>query len=187
LFLVMFGRQWTPAVAPFQVLCAAGLLKLYIAYVSTAVQAKGRVWGEVWRQAIYVALIVVGVITGSRWGLTGAAFGVLAATIIMTVLMCDLLLRVTTLTRVDLLAPQLPGLSCAVVVAAAIYAARLLLWTVGGDTPVLAQLLVEAGTGGLAGCFFLLFCPFKEGRNLVRETLFDFAPVIGRRLRLTTT
>jgi O-antigen/teichoic acid export membrane protein len=187
LFLVMFGSQWTAAVAPFQVLCAAGLLKLYIAYVSAAVQAKGRVWGEVWRQAVYAGLIVVGVIVGSRWGLTGAAFGVLAATVIMTVLMCDLLLRVTTMTSADIVVPQLAGLSCAVVVAVAITVARLLLWTVSGDPPVFAQLLVEAGAGGLAGSLFLLFCPFREGRELVRETLFDFAPFIGRKLRLTAT
>lgn len=185
LFLVMFGDQWTQAVAPFQVLCAAGFLKLYIAYISAAVQARGRVWGEVWRQALYVGFIVIGVIVGSQWGLTAAALGVLAATVIMTVLMCHLLLRVSSLTTADIVAPQLSGLSCAVVVMAAIYAARLLLWTVSDDIPAFAQLLVEAALGGLAGCLFLLFCPFNDGRNLVRETLVDFAPAIGRTLRLT--
>jgi PST family polysaccharide transporter len=185
LFLVMFGPQWTAAIGPFQVLCAAGILKVYIAYVSAAVQAKGRVWGEVWRQALYVALIVVGVVIGSRWGLTAAAVGVLAATVIMTVLMCDLLLRVSSVTSGDIVVPQLPGLTCAIVVVVAIGSARLLLRAVSGGTPVFAQLLVEAAVGGLAGCLFLLFCPFKDGRNLVRETLVDFAPAIGRTLGLT--
>jgi PST family polysaccharide transporter len=186
LFLVMFGRQWVSAVAPFQVLCAAGMLKLYGAYISAAIQARGRVWGEVWRQGVYVALIVIGVTVGSRWGLTAAALGVLVATGIMTVLMCDLLLRVSAVTIADIMAPQLSGLSCAVVVVAAIYGARLLLWTVRGDTPAFAQLLVEGGVGGLAGCLFLLFCPFKDGWTLVRETLFDFAPRVGRTMGLSS-
>jgi PST family polysaccharide transporter len=182
LFLVMFGGPWISAVAPFQVLCAAGLFKLYMAYVSAAIQAKGRVWGEVWRQALYVGLIVAGVTVGSRWGLTGAALGVLIATVIMAVLMCDLLLRVSTVRIADVIVPQLSGVSCAVAVVSAIYGARFLVWSVGGSIPVVAQLLVESATGGLAGCLFLLFCPFRDGRTLVREMLVDFAPALGRTL-----
>lgn len=99
--------------------------------------------------------------------------------------MCDLLLRVTSVTSADIVVPQLPGLTCAIVVVVAICSARLLLRAVSGGTPVYVQLLVEAAMGGLAGCLFLLFCPFKDGRNLVRETLVDFAPAIGRTLGLT--
>jgi hypothetical protein len=52
--------------------------------------------------------------------------------------MCDLLLRVTSVTSADIVIPQLPGATCAIVVVVAIYAARLLLRAVSGEAPVFA-------------------------------------------------
>ena len=185
LFLVLFGPQWTTAVVSFQLLCAAGMLKIYLTYMSSAVQAKGRVWGEVWRQGAYVALIVAGVTIGSRWGLDGAAFGVLMATIIMTALMFDLLHRVAGCTWWDLIRPQFAGIACAIGVVAAIVTTRAVLaTTLGPDLRPWIEVVVESAVSGLFMILFLLFCPFRDARELVRETLQEFAPVIGRTLRL---
>ena len=185
LFVLMFGEQWTSAVAPFQVLCAAGILKLLTIYISSAVQARGRVWGEVWRQAVYVALVVIGAAVGSRWGLSAAAAGVLIATVVMAVLMGDLLRRVTTVTWADLIVPQRSGIVCGIGMVVVISGARMLLAAVHPGAPgPAATLAVEAAAAGLFACVFLLTCPFKEGRQLVRETVFDLAPAVGRTLRL---
>jgi len=185
LILVMFGPQWTAAVAPFQVLCTAGTLKIYLTYVSSAVQAKGRVWGEVWRQGVYVASIVIGVAVGSRWGLTGASFGVLLATMLMTGLMFDLLRRVSGCTWQDLIAPQMAGIACSIGLVVAVLATRAVLAAVvGSDIRIWVELLIEAGVGGLFCAVFLLFGPFRDAKELVRETVLEFAPAVGRTLRL---
>ncbi len=58
---VLYGRQWLPAVVPFQILCIAGACRVTLAYASAAIQAAGQIWSETWRQATYVILIAVGV------------------------------------------------------------------------------------------------------------------------------
>jgi PST family polysaccharide transporter len=185
LFLLLFGPQWTGAVAPFQVLCAAGALKVYTSYVSSAVQAKGQVWAEVWRQLVYVLLIVVGVTLGSRWGLTGASAGVLLATAAMTGMMGDLVSKLAGLSWNDLFVPHLTGLTCAMVVAGAVVGARWILGHLDVHPAVWAEVLFEGTASVLCATGFLLVCPFAEGRRLVRETVFDFAPGVGRRLGLS--
>ena len=54
LFLILLGEKWLPAVAPFQILCVAGMPKILNAFASTAAQAMDRVWSEVWRQMVLV-------------------------------------------------------------------------------------------------------------------------------------
>ena len=185
LFLVLFGRQWTEAVMPFQVLCAVGALKVYTAYISSAIQAKGRVWAEVWRQGVYVALIVAGVIVGSRWGLVGASVGVLIATVAMTGMMGDLLSRVAEVRWSDLLTPHASGLGCAGVVGGAVLAVQWFCAMLGVQLGPWAELTIEGGISVICASFFLFACPFPDGRRLVRETVFDFAPKVGRRLGLS--
>ena len=185
LFLILFGPQWIEAVIPFQVLCVAGALKTYASYISSAVQAQGRVWGEVWRQALYVSLIVGGVTVGSIWGLPGASIGVLVATVVMTITMCDLLQKVSALSWADLIVPHFAALGCGAVVVASVMSERMLYSYVGRPLPVGSQLAIECGVGAVAAAIYLLTCPFKDVRVLVRETLFDFAPSVGRKLGLS--
>jgi len=185
LVLVLFGPQWVDAVVPFQILCAAGMLKTYVAYLSSAVQAKGRVWGEVWRQTLYIALIVISVAVGSRWGLVGASAGVLVATVVMTLMMAKFLCQVSPVTWTDLVTPQLTGFTCGLVIMATVLVGRLLYGYLYPSLGMGGQLIVECTLGALAAGVFLLTCPFRDGRDLVREMLFDLAPSVGRRLGLS--
>ena len=83
------------------------------AFASTAVQAIGQVWSEVWRQLVSILLLVVTVAAFSRWGIEGAAFGVLVTTLTQSVLMYGLLGTTSGLTPRDVWAPQVPSLLCA--------------------------------------------------------------------------
>ena len=177
LFDVMFGRKWRPAVLPFQLLCAAGLMKLLIAYASTATQAKGWIWTEVWRQLLYVGLIVAGVGIGSAWGLPGAAAGVLAATSVLAILMHLLLMRAASLSWRDLASPQVPALVCSALLAAGLVGMPPVLRSIGIPLALPWQLLAARTVlAGLLYGSFLMFCSFSDVRLLLDETLTDLVP-----------
>lgn len=183
LFGIMFGPRWGGAVIPFQILCAVGALKIINEFVGSAAQAWGRIWGQVWIQASYALLIVVFVVSLSRFGLEGAALGVLWATVIMTVLMHGLIVRTTGLSVGAVLAPQVPGAIAAVGVATTVIGARFAVVTFAGATSVWALLPLEALAAALFYLVYLKFVPFGAVRQLVRETLDDVPPPGRRWLR----
>jgi O-antigen/teichoic acid export membrane protein len=173
---VLFGSQWGATVVPFQILCLAGMLKLLNSFVSSATQAKGRIWPEVWRQVAYASLIAIGVVIGSRWGIKGAAIGVLAATTVMAALMQDLMRRTAGLAWRELLAPQGAAIACSIVVAATV---PLTAWAVTRALPGAPTVVLLGAEGLMAGgayLLFLLFAPFTDVRALVAETVEEFLP-----------
>lgn len=179
---VLFGSQWLPAVVPFQVLSAAAYLRLLNTYASTATQAKGQIWSEVKRQGLFTAVLVICVALFARWGITGAAFGVLLSTILMTVMFQILVQRLTKLSWWDLCSPQIPGIICAVGLAAALGLLVASARIVAPGAPALVLLLLSMAVGAIYFLAFLKFCPFPEVRSIVRETAVDLAPGIAKRL-----
>jgi PST family polysaccharide transporter len=184
LFLVLFGEQWLPAVPAFQVLCIAAMPKILNAFASTAVQAIGLIWSEVWRQLAGVVLLVLAVSLFSHWGIQGAAFGVLAVSLTMTVLLHNLLRTAAGLGLGDVLNPQVPSLVCAAGTAAvAVWVGRGL----QAIDPAPAPWLMLAAQSSSAMAFavgFVLLCRFSEVRSLVREVLLDLAPGLARAIKL---
>jgi PST family polysaccharide transporter len=179
----LFGRDWLEAAVPLQILCAAGMLRILNQYASTALQAVGMVWSEVWRQVLYVVLLVSLIVALSAWGLPGAAGGVFVATVVMTVLMHRMLLGATGLTAGRLVQTQLPALVCSAFVALAIGGVRRLI-EASGSVPAWQLLAIEAATGAAAYLLFLRFSWFPEVRNLVAETLTDFAPRLAHAVNM---
>ncbi len=181
---VLYGERWLPSVPAFQLLCLAGILKVTNEYAGMAAQASGRVWNQVWRQAVYTALIIVLVSIGSRWGLTGAAAGVLVATAGMTMLMNGLLVYTTAISVLSILSAQLPGAVAALLVGASVLAARIALTPL---TDARWQLLVgEVMAAAIACVLFLKFNRFREVRSLLRETAKDLSPPLGRVVEIVT-
>jgi len=176
LMLVMFGPQWSSAAAPFALLCASGSFKLLNTYASSATQAAGRIWSEVWRQILFVAMIVGFIFAFRDWGPTGAAAGVLCATVVMTVLMHWLLHRVTHLPWSRILKPLVPALVCSAGVAGVVialeYAMRMAIPRPGPWLLVACQAPVAA----LFVAGFALFAPFGDLRDLVLELTDTLAP-----------
>lgn len=172
IFLVMFGPQWTAATQPFQILCVAGALKSINALASTASQSRGFVWGEVSRQIAYLTTIVAAVGIGSLWGLSGAAIGVLLATIMMTAAMHHYLLKTTSVSWSDLFASQLPAVTFSsglgLVLVGVRFAAQSL-------TPLaLIGLAVFVSTVLFVG--FLRWNPSAELRDVAHETTVELMP-----------
>jgi PST family polysaccharide transporter len=183
IMVVMFGPQWTSAATPFALLCATGALKLLNSYASAATQAAGQIWSEVTRQVTYIALIVALILVFQGWGVTGAAFGVLLATGVMTVLMHLLLQRVTHLRWSEIARPLVPALMCSAGAAAVTvgveYLLRLALPQVNPWTLVLCQAPVAA----LFVAAFVLFAPQRDLRLVVAEVVDSLMPKTLRQHR----
>ncbi len=75
----VLGGAWSAAVRPFQILCLGMMFRTGYKVSNSAALALGLVYQRALRQWIYVALVIAGTLAGLRWGLPGAAFGVLAA------------------------------------------------------------------------------------------------------------
>jgi PST family polysaccharide transporter len=180
---VAYGRQWGPAVLPFQILCVAGAMRLIVAYASSATQAAGLIWSEVWRQVSYVAMVVTGVLLFSRWGIAGAALGVTVGATCMAALMQVLASRLTGLGVWGLVKAQMPGLAtaiglCVVLVLTGV-GVRMLV-----DVPPAWQLLLAQAIAGTAFLgLFLLHSPFRSARDVVAEAIEDFAPALLKYVR----
>lgn len=184
---LLYGPRWLPSVLPFQILCAAGMLKLWNTYASMATQAKGLIWSEVRRQMLSTVLLVVSVTLFCRWGIAGAATGVLIAAAAMSVLMIGLVCRQTGLSVRELVAPLLPAVVCALGLALLLSVLKLTLNASLRSPVPWIHLLAAAVTGALYYVTFLLFSGFTELRALVFETLEDLAPSVARRVKTLAT
>jgi PST family polysaccharide transporter len=177
LFLLMYGERWQPAVLPFQLLCVGGILRLFNAYASQANEATGNIWAQTQRQAIGVVCLVAGVFVGSRMaGVAGAAAGVAFGLAVMTVAIQALVRRTTGLTWGEMLRPQLPALTCAVLVVAAMLAVSRALPLVVSAPATWQFLVAEALAGGIVYAGFILFTPFDGLAEIVSETLHQLLP-----------
>lgn len=176
LFEVMYGARWLACVPAFQVLCVATIVKLISAHATQANEAKGQIWRQVWQKVPYVAMIVLGVWIGSYWGITGAACGVLVARLVLAVLVQRLLRESINGTWREMLMPLVPGVVLATVTAGVALATEALVRLWLPASPPLTLLSMQAVVAGLAYASLVIFSPFKAVRDVVRETVQDFAP-----------
>lgn len=184
LFAILFGERWLSAVPAFQVLCIAGMPKILNAFASTAAQAVGRIWAEVWRQVVSLALLVLAVAFFGRWGIAGAAFGVLVASLTMSVLMHGMLRATMGLTPRDVLMPQLPSIICAAGAATLAVVSGRALRAIDPTPGNWALLVVQSSSAAAFSLSFVLLCRFAEVRSLVREIVVDLAPGLARTVKL---
>jgi hypothetical protein len=162
------------------------MLKLLNTYASSATQAKGMIWAEVGRQALVTALLAASVAIFCRWGVAGAAGGVLLTTTLTTVLMQRLTRRLTRFRWRDLLEPQVPAAVCSIGLVVTVGLSKLALQTYGGNIAPWLVMVLGFLISVIYYLAFLLFSGFGEVHSLVCETLDDIAPPVGRRVRALT-
>ena len=177
LIVVAFGETWRFSVVPLQILCASFALKLLNQYAIAASQARGWVWPHVWRQIVQVACIVVGVYLATPWGIDGAAVAVLGATVVMFFLTQTMMRAATGLGWADVLEPQVPAIATSALLVAMLWGADALLSPVVGPPVILAVQMCAAAVFALA---FAWWCPFREPRMLMHETVSDLSPRLAQ-------
>jgi O-antigen/teichoic acid export membrane protein len=176
LFAVMYGSKWMAAVPAFQILCLATTIKLTSAHATRANEAQGLIWRQVLQHVGYVLLIAVGVWIGSRWGITGAACGVVVARFTLAVLIHNLLRRTLGATWGQMIGPALPGVTLAVAMGGIALATELVLRQFVPTVSPLALLSTQGVVAVLAYVPCVVYSPFQDLRAIVRETVEDFAP-----------
>jgi O-antigen/teichoic acid export membrane protein len=177
---VLFGSRWMGTVLPFRILCVAGMLRLLNTYASSASQAKGMIWSEVGRHAISTALLAVCVAVMSRWGVGGAAAGVLTSTVVTTLLIQRLVRRLTGLRWGDLILPQVPAVVCSLGLVLVVGLIRLLMQSWSQTSSHVISLAVSVGVAAAYYLLFVLYAGFSEVRAVVLEVLGDLAPFLAR-------
>lgn len=181
LFEVMYGERWLPAVPAFQLLCFGTMTRLMSTHASQANEAMGRVWRQASLQGVNMVLIVVGIAIGSRWGILGAAVGVLAARIVVGFLTQDLLRRAMNATWGDMLKPAVPGILNGCAVSLVVILTQVLMRLVRPSATAFELLATQAVVGSIPYFGLIVFSPFADVRGVVQETLHDFAPGFARR------
>lgn len=147
---VLLGPQWHAVVLPFQIL-AAGMLFRSNKVNLVVAQAVGAVFNRAWREGIYGGMVVAGSLIGLRWGLAGVACGVLLALTANFVLLTQLTLSLTAVTRRQYAAAHTPALRLAVVAAVVAWLVASILRTWAAPA-----LLTLAGATAAAGGVLLL-------------------------------
>jgi PST family polysaccharide transporter len=179
--VVVFGEKWLPSVVPFQLLCAAGALRVVSSYATAAVQASGLVWSEMWRSAMSLVLIVGFVLLLRGWGIEGTALAVLLASLISASVLQSLVRQVTGLTWRELLVPVVPGTLAAIGTALVVGGVTVAMRSFVPSGAPWHTLLAQTVSGGLFWLTFTLFVRFQALQGVVDEVLADLVPAVVRR------
>ena len=95
---VVLGPRWGPTVAPFQILAIGMLFRTSYKMSDSIARSTGAVYRRAWRQVLYAALVLLGAWIGQHWGISGVAWGALAALTINFLAMAELSLSVAGIT-----------------------------------------------------------------------------------------
>jgi PST family polysaccharide transporter len=177
LIVVAFGEQWKPTVLPFQILCFSFAMKTLNQYAVSASEARGWIWSQVWRQIVQVICIVVGVYLASPWGIDGAALAVAGAGLVMFFLTQSMMRAATGLAWADTLRPQVPSFVLSGLLGVSLVTVNyaLVAWA-----PPHLILLAQAFAAGLIVLAFAWWCPFRDVRVIMHDTVGDLSPRIAR-------
>jgi PST family polysaccharide transporter len=120
---VVLGADWHAVAAPFAVLMTGLVFRTGYKLSDVLARATGTVYARAWRQLAFAGLIVVGAFVGTRWGVTGVAWGIVAALGANYVMMAWLSLATTGTTWWQFAALHRRGVAAGAAVGAVVWAA----------------------------------------------------------------
>jgi O-antigen/teichoic acid export membrane protein len=117
----LFGEQWKPAAASFQILCMGGPFLAMLRVFGAVSHARGYVFSECGRQVIYLASVGVALWLLFPFGLEGMAAAVTLTVITRYVLLAHLSIRLAGVTWWQFFAAQVSGIVLGIAVAVPVY------------------------------------------------------------------
>lgn len=174
---VVLGREWTAAIAPFQILTIGMLFRTSYKMSDSLARSTGAVYRRAWRQVWYAAFVVLGAWIGQHWGIAGVAWGALAALTFNFLVMAELSLNVAGSTWATFWRAHVPAVWLTIASFPVVWATAALLR--GGSLPPLVVLGVSLALCGATQLVLCLRAPDvflgKDGR-WVLEKLRTFLP-----------
>lgn len=107
---VVYGPNWSAAGAPMSILALVGFFLNVTLPSSVLLAVRDRLGKEILATAINIPVMVIGCVVGLRWGLVGAAYGLLIAQAVHAAQLYALVLRALPTRAGDLLRAIVPGL-----------------------------------------------------------------------------
>ena len=154
---VVLGPRWGPVVAPFQVLGLGMLFRASYKMSDSIARSTGAVYRRAVRQFVYAGLVCIAAWLGARWGITGVAWGSLAALTVNFLLMADLSLDVAHMTWRQFWTAHRPAVLLTVATFGPVAAVTLLSRQLG--MPALVTLIAGGGIMCVTGALLVWRMP----------------------------
>ena len=117
----LFGKQWQPAAATFQILCLGGPMMAMMRVFGSVTNARGYLFSECGRQVIYLAFVGAALWILFSFGLEGMALAVALGVVARYFLLAHLSLELAGVKWRQFFVAQLPGVILAIAVALTVY------------------------------------------------------------------
>lgn len=173
---ILFGEKWLPSVLPLQIMCVAGLMRMYTQVASTVVNAMGKVAAELRIRVAALVVLGLGCWYGSDWGIVGVAVAVAVTTCLVTLAMISYLGQITGLTWADFIRPQFPAFIGAVFMFGAVLIYQRSVENVVGTHSAL-MLFSSTAIGVVAYAAVLGIIRPRSAVSLMKGILMDLRPV----------
>jgi PST family polysaccharide transporter len=184
---VVLGPHWAPVVAPFQVLGLGMLFRASYKMSDSIARSTGAVYRRAARQLVYAGLVCLAAWIGARWGITGVAWGSLAALTVNFLLMAQLSLDVARMSWREFWMAHRPAALLTLVTFGPVAAVTILARELGA--PALVVLAAAGAALTAAGALLVWRMPGlflgADGRWMW-DTLGEFVAKIKRRNKGTT-
>ena len=119
----LFGEQWKPAAATFQILCLSGPFMAMLRVFGAVTNARGYLFSECGRQVIYLVLVAAALWFFFSFGLEGLALAVGLAVVARYFLLAQLSLKLAGVQWRQFFWAQIPGVPLGIAVAFPVYIA----------------------------------------------------------------
>jgi hypothetical protein len=117
----LFGKQWKPAAATFQILCLSGPFLAIMRVFGAVSHARGYVFSECGRQVIYLGFVGLALWFLFPFGLDGVALAVALAIVARYLILAQLALELAGVKWRQFFAVQVPGIIFGIAVALPVY------------------------------------------------------------------
>ena len=170
----LYGRKWSGAIVPLQILCLAGYFRALYHLGGAMIQSGGKVYREARCQMIYATLVLLGTYVGTHYyGLRGVAIGVGIAIFYMFFAIGQLALHLTGLTWTAYIRAQSGGIVASAFTGFIVYTMHISL------VPVPIRLIWKAGlllitaaiTSAISIAWYLGGVEFEGMRNALPVTV----------------
>ena len=151
---VVLGPQWLDTIIPFQILSIGILSRVSYKMDDSLARALGAMYRRSVRDAIYAITVVVGTWIGLRWGLAGAAFGVLCAVVLNQILAVRMSVGLLSCSWTEPAKALVPGVLLAVIVTLVALPMRTVMHNHEVPSLVILISVILAAGLCLAGLFF---------------------------------